>query len=410
MKTYDDLIYRDLVANISHEELIDKVNNGGLTFYLGTDPTADSLHIGHYASLMVAKRLQNAGHNPIILVGGGTGLIGDPRPTSERSMISKEELNHNFKCIKEQIEKLIPNITIVNNMDWITNINVIDFLRDYGKNFPINYMINKETVKRRLDIGITYTEFSYMILQALDFMYLYDNYNCTLQIGGSDQWGNIISGLDLIHKSRGNDKKVYVMTIPLITKKDGSKFGKTESGTVWLDKNKTTPYELYQFFINSEDDKVIEYLKKFTFLSKEKIEKIEKEHKISPHFRIAQKELAKDIIINLHEVKEYETAITITDALFSGDLSLLTLNQMDTAFKNLDITNIDTDINIIDALILTKLASSKREAREFINNGAIYLNNIKVNKEDQLINKETTYYNTYAVLKRGKKKYSILKF
>ena len=257
MKLFDELKYRGLINDVTSPDLEEKLNNGGLTFYIGTDPTGDSLHIGHYSSLLCAKRLKEHGHHPIMLVGGATGFIGDPKATGERSMLTKEVLQHNYDCLSKQIKELF-GFEMVNNLDWTKDITIIDFLRDYGKFFNINYMINKETVKRRLESGISYTEFSYMLLQALDFLHLYEEKNCTLQIGGQDQWGNITSGLELIRKKHGADVECYGLTMPLITKADGTKFGKSETGTVWLDKNKTSAYELYQFLVNSEDEKVIE--------------------------------------------------------------------------------------------------------------------------------------------------------
>ena len=274
MNLFEELQWRGLINDVTSPEVEDVINNQKVTFYIGTDPTADSLHIGHYSSLLMAKRLQAHGHHPIMLVGGATGFIGDPKASGERSMLTKEQLEYNYNALHAQIEKLW-GFEMVNNLDWTQDISVIDFLRDYGKLFNVTYMLNKETVKKRLETGISYTEFSYMILQSLDFYQLYKNKNCVMQIGGQDQWGNITSGLELIRKKCGSDVKCYGLTMPLITKADGEKFGKSESGTVWLSPEKTTPYELYQFLFNTEDAKVIEYLKKLTFLSKEEIESLE---------------------------------------------------------------------------------------------------------------------------------------
>ena len=279
MTLVEDLKWRGLIKDISSPELEEKLNKGGLTFYIGTDPTADSLHVGHLSSFLISKRLKDAGHTPILLVGGGTGMIGDPRPTNERAMISKEEVNKYFVSLKAQVEKIF-GFEVVNNNDWYKDINVIDFLRDYGKYFNINYMLDKDIIRRRLDSGITYTEFSYMILQALDFKYLHENKNVNLQCAGSDQWGNITAGIDLIRRTTGDE--VYAFTMPLVTDSQGKKFGKSEGNALWLDKEKTSSYKLYQFFINVEDSMVIDYLKIYTFLSKEEIEQLEKnnnEHK-----------------------------------------------------------------------------------------------------------------------------------
>ncbi|NLM63418.1 MAG: tyrosine--tRNA ligase [Mollicutes bacterium] len=404
MKLFDELKWRGLVDNITSPELEEKINNGGLTFYIGVDPTADSLHIGHFSSLLVAKRLKEGGHHPIILVGGATGLIGDPKPNTERPMIKKEVLDYNYKCLHEQISKLF-GFELVNNYDWAKDINFIDFLRDYGKFFNVNYMINKDTVKRRLEIGITYTEFSYMIMQALDFLYLYENKNCVLQIGGQDQWGNITAGIDLIRKKIG--KVAYGLTIPLITKADGSKFGKTESGTVWLDKNKTSPYELYQFLINSEDEKVIEYLKKLTFLTPEEIEKLEESLKKEPHLRLAHKTLAKEIVTFIHGKEEYERAVEMSEKLFNGDIKGLSVKDILIGLKDVPSFEIEEELNIVDFLVKHKICSSKREAREFINSGSITINGDKIENVELVITKDLALENQVVIIRRGKKKYFI---
>ena len=320
MTLYEDLKWRGLIQDISDEKLIDKLNNEKLTFYIGTDPTADSMHIGHYSSFLISKRLAKAGHKPILLVGGATGLIGDPKPTAERPMISKEEVEKNFKGLKKQAEEIF-GFEVVNNYDWTKDINVIDFLRDYGKYFNINYMLAKDKVKSRMESGITYAEFSYMILQALDFMHLYETRGVTLQVAGSDQWGNITSGIELVRKKLG--KEVYGMVMPLVTDSNGVKFGKTEGNALWLDKNKTSSYELYQYLINLEDSMIIDYLKKLTFLSKEEIEELEEKHKKAPEKREAHKALARCVITDIHGKEEYEKAVRISEALFSGNVKSL---------------------------------------------------------------------------------------
>ena len=326
MKLYDELVWRGLIDNISDDKVKEMINNGGVTFYIGTDPTGDSLHIGHYSTFSMALRLKKAGHNPILLVGGATGLIGDPKPTAERPMITRQQLDYNYKHLRKQVEDIF-GFEVVNNYDWSKDINFIDYLRDYGKYFNLNYMLNKETVKSRLDIGITYTEFSYMIMQALDFMHLYQTKGCTLQIGGSDQWGNITSGIELVRKKLG--KEIYGLTMPLITKADGTKFGKSEGGAIWLDKTKTTPYEMYQFFLNSEDSKVIEYIKKLTFLSVEEIQELEQKHQNAPEKREAHKRLAEEVITFLHGKEEYNKAVKMSEALFSGDIKSLTKEEIE---------------------------------------------------------------------------------
>lgn len=409
MKLFDELKWRGLVDNITSEELIDKINEGGLTFYIGVDPTADSLHIGHYSSVIaMTKRLLDAGHHPIIIAGGGTGLIGDPKPNLERPMISKEAVLKNIEGIKKQLDKILgTDIKIINNADWLLQMNAIDFLRDYGKHFNINYMLSKDTVKRRLELGITYTEFSYMILQSIDFLKLYEKYGVTLQIGGQDQWGNITSGLELIRKIHGIDTKCYGMTMPLITRADGTKFGKSESGkSVWLDATKTSPYEMYQFFVNTEDSKVIEYLKKLTFLNPTQIDELERSLKEHPEQRLAQKALAESIITFVHSKEDYEEAIKITEALFNNEIKKLNAKQIAEAFQDFDIKKIEIGESLVDLLIRLGVSQSKREAREFITNGAITINGEKYTDVLTTINDDMFIYN-YLIIKRGKKNYYI---
>ena len=409
MKLFEELKWRGLVDNITSEELIDKINEGGLTFYIGIDPTADSLHIGHYSSVIaMTKRLLDAGHHPIIIAGGGTGLIGDPKPNLERPMISKEAVLKNIEGIKKQLDKILgTDIKIINNADWLLQMNAIDFLRDYGKHFNINYMLSKDTVKRRLELGITYTEFSYMILQSIDFLKLYEKYGVTLQIGGQDQWGNITSGLELIRKIHGIDTKCYGMTMPLITRADGTKFGKSESGkSVWLDATKTSPYEMYQFFVNTEDSKVIEYLKKLTFLNPTQIDELERSLKEHPEQRLAQKALAESIITFVHSKEDYEEAIKITEALFNNEIKKLNAKQIAEAFQDFDIKKIEIGESLVDLLIRLGASQSKREAREFITNGAITINGEKYTDVLTTINDDMFIYN-YLIIKRGKKNYYI---
>ena len=401
MKLYDELLWRGLIENITDEELIEKINNGGLTFYIGTDPTGDSLHIGHYSTFSMATRLKQGGHNPILLVGGATGLIGDPKPSAERPMITKELLEYNYKKLRKQVEDLF-GFEVVNNYDWSKDINFIDFLRDYGKFFNINYMLDKDIIRRRLETGITYTEFSYMIMQALDFLHLYETKNCVLQVAGSDQWGNITAGVDLIRKKTG--KEAYAFTMPLVTDSTGKKFGKSEGNALWLDKNKTSSYEIYQFLINAEDEKVIDYLKIYTFLTKEEIEEIERLHKEKPELRLAQKELAKGIITFLHGSDDYERALFISECLFSGNIKELTKEEILNSFKGVPTFNA-TESNIVDLLVNNNVCTSKREAREFIGNGAILVNGEKVTDENTIINKSICINDNMVVIRKGKKKY-----
>lgn len=407
MKLYDELKWRGLIYAETDPNLENVLNNEKVSFYLGCDPTGDSLHIGHLFPYLTAKRLESYGHKAILLIGGATGLIGDPRGTSERQLLTLEKSLENAEKITKQVRTLF-NCEMVNNYDWIKGIDLITFLRDYGKSFNVNYMLNKETVKKRLDVGISYTEFSYQILQALDFEHLYKTHGVKLQIGGQDQWGNIVSGIDLIRKMNGPEAVAYGLTVPLITNSDGSKFGKSEGASVWLDPEKTSPYEFYQYWVNVPDSDVITRLKQFTFLSMDEINEIEKEFKEKPELRRAQKELAKDITITIHGQNGYEEALAITEALFSGNVSNLKKKEIEIAFKGFDKFEIE-EINLVDALIETKLASSKREAREFINNGAVMVNGNKVTDLEYILNKENALDNTYTVLRRGKKKYSLIK-
>lgn len=405
MKLYDELVWRGLIQDISSKDLIEKLNNGGLTFYIGTDPTADSMHIGHYSSFLISKRLARAGHHPILLVGGATGLIGDPKPDAERPMITKEEVRHNYEGLKSQAERIF-GFEVVNNWDWTKDINVIDFLRDYGKYFNINYMLAKDKVRSRIDSGITYAEFSYMILQALDFLYLYENRGVTLQVAGSDQWGNITSGIELIRKKL--DKEAYGMVMPLVTDSTGKKFGKTEGNALWLDKNKTSSYEMYQYLINLEDSMIIDYLKKLTFLSKEEIEEIEVKHNECPEKRIAHQALAKEIITDLHGEEEYNKAVKMSEALFSGNVKDLSANEIDILFKDAEKKLLEKETNLVDLLVEQSICSSKREAREFVIGGSISINGDKVTYLDKLISKEDSIEGKYIILRRGKKKYFLI--
>ena len=404
MTLYEDLKWRGLVQDISDEKLIDKLNNESLTFYIGTDPTADSMHIGHYSSFLISKRLAKYGHKPILLVGGATGLIGDPKPTAERPMISKEEVEHNFKGLKKQAEEIF-GFEVVNNFDWIKDINVIDFLRDYGKYFNVGYMLAKDKVRSRMECGITYAEFSYMILQALDFMHLYETRDCVLQVAGSDQWGNITSGIELVRKKLG--KEVYGMVMPLVTDSNGVKFGKTEGNALWLDKNKTTSYQLYQYLVNLEDSMIIGYLKKLTFLSKEEIEEIEKRHNENPHLREAHKRLAKEIITDLHGSEEYEKAVMMSEALFTGEFTKLSKDEIEQVFNGYNKIEVDKNVNIVDLLINMGIANSKRESREYVTGNAISINGNKVNDLEYVISDKDFLDNTYIIIKRGKKNYYI---
>lgn len=386
MTFFEELKWRGIIKDVSSPELENLLNNESLTFYLGTDPTADSLHIGHYASFVTAKRLMLHGHKPIILVGGATGLIGDPRPTAEREIISKETVEKNIIGLTKQVKMLLDEkCEVVNNYDWTKDITFLDFLRDIGKYINVNYMLNKDIISRRLDTGITYAEFSYTLLQGYDFLHLYKNKNCVLQAAGSDQWGNITTGIELIRKILG--KEAYGFTMPLILDKQGKKFGKSEGNALWLDKEKTSPYKIYQYLINSDDTKVEEYLKVFTFLSKEEIESIMEEQNKAPELRLAQKTLAFEVVKDLHKVEEAQIARQTSIDIFSGKMN----DEMPTKKVS------SSEINILDLLVSTNLSPSKSEARRLVIQGGIKVNNEKVSDPNALIKIDNT------IVSKGKK-------
>ena len=406
MTLFEELEWRGLVKDLAGDDIKDKLNNTEMTFYWGTDPTADSLHIGHYSSLVTAKRLAKAGHHPILLVGGATGLIGDPRPTAEREIISKETVQKNLEGLSKQVKKIVGgDVEVVNNNDWMKEFTFTDFLRDVGKYVNINYMLDKDVIRRRLDSGITFAEFSYTLIQGYDFLHLYREKGVTLQAAGSDQWGNITTGIDLIRKITGD--QVYGFTMPLILDATGKKFGKSEGNALWLDETKTTSYELYQYLINSDDEKVEEYLKVFTFLTPEEIMEIMDKHKKEPHLRIAQKTLAYEIIKDLHGKESAEQAIKISESLFSGDIKSFTSKDIEVAFKGLTPFEIKEDTNIVDLLVNGGICSSKREAREFVNNSSITINGDKITDLEFVVTKDICIDKKYVIIRRGKKKYFI---
>ena len=402
MTLFEDLKYRGLIKDISSPELEDKLNNEKLTFYIGTDPTADSMHIGHFSSFLIATRLAKYGHKPILLIGGATGLIGDPKPSKERPMITPEEVEHNVEGLTKQAKEIF-GFEVVNNYDWTKNISTIYFLIDWGKYINVNYMLDKDIISRRLESGITFCEFAYTIMQGLDFVTLYEQKGVTLQVAGSDQWGNITTGIELARKKL--DKELYGMTMPLVLDANGVKFGKTEGNALWLDKNKTSSYELYQYLINSSDICVIDYLKKLTFLTKEEIEKIEIEHNKAPELRIAQEALAREVITFLHGSEEYEKAKKISKALFTDEIKTLDAKTLKDNFKDVPSFVINEDINIIDLLVNNKICSSKREARELVNGNAISINNDKITDENYLVTKDNAIDKEVVIIKKGKKKY-----
>lgn len=405
MTLYEDLKWRGLIKDVAGEDLEKKLNGEPITFYWGTDPTADSLHIGHYSSLVTAKRLMKSGHHPILLCGGATGRIGDPRPTAEREILDYEVIEKNIIGIRNQIDKLFEGkAELVDNYDWTKEYTFLEFLRDIGKYINVNYMINKDIISRRLETGITYAEFSYTLLQGYDFLHLYQTKNCIMQVEGSDQWGNITTGIELIKKKLG--KEAYAFTMPLILDANGNKFGKSEGNALWLDKNKTTPYQIYQYLINADDSKVLEYLKVFTYLSKEEIEKIMKEHEEKPELRLAQKALAYEVVKDIHDEEEAKRAVVMTNALFTENFTDLTKEDINQIFNKNEITNINSN-NLLDLLIEVGAAKSKREAREFISGNAIKINGQKITELEYNLTDKDFVDNTYIIIKRGKKNYYV---
>lgn len=407
MTLFEDLKWRGLVKDVVGEESeLQKVLDGKpFSFYWGTDPTADSLHIGHYSSLCMAKRLANAGHHPVLLCGGATGRIGDPRPTAEREIISEEVVNNNIKGLQAQVKRLVPTAEVVDNYDWLKDYTFLNFLRDVGKYINVNYMLDKDIIRRRMETGITYAEFSYMLMQGYDFVHLYQEKNCIMEVAGSDQWGNITTGVDLIRKML--DKQAYAFTMPLILDATGKKFGKSEGNALWLDINKTSAYEIYQYLINSDDTKVIEYLKVFTFLSREEIEKIEEQQKAAPETRIAQKTLAWEVVKDLHGKEEADNAVLVSQKLFAGDFKGLSVKDIKSGMKSVPSFEFVTEEPLIDVLVNNKIAQSRREAREFINAKAVSVNGDVMTDENAMITKAMAIEGQIIIIRRGKKKYFI---
>lgn len=411
----EDLKFRGLIKDFSNQENIEKMLMEPQTIYVGFDPSASSLHIGNFVMISLLMRLQKAGHRVIALVGGATGMIGDPSgKSSERNLQTMDALKFNTERIKSQLERFIDlsdpdKGMLLNNYDWISKLSVLDFLRDYGKYFSINYLLSKDIIASRLENGISFTEFSYNILQAIDFLTLYKKYNCHIQLGGSDQWGNLTSGLELIRKVEGNDAKAEVMTCHLITRSDGKKFGKSEAGALYLDPNLTSPYKLYQYFINVSDEDAIKYLKVFTFLTKEEIINIEKEHLANLGRRIGQNVLAYEITKIIHGENKANEAKMMSEVLFNGDIKSLTKEQLEDIFSDY-IKEVEGEYKLEDILILINAASSKREAREFIKNNSISVNGVKENDANKIINKENSLFGAYTLIKRGKKNYYLVKF
>lgn len=422
MDILQDLETRGLIQQVTNREGLDKhLSENQVTLYCGFDPTADSLHIGHLVPILMLKRFQKAGHRPIALIGGGTGMIGDPSGrSSERSLNEENVVHHYSERIKEQISKLLEvdegenPVVARNNHDWLAETTIIDFLRGPGKHFGINYMLAKDSVSARIEQGITFTEFSYMILQSLDYMKLNEEENCTLQIGGSDQWGNITAGMELIRRARDlqeDEVDVFGLTVPLITKADGTKFGKTAGGAIWLDPEKTSPYEFYQFWFNTDDRDVIKFTRYFTFLSEEEITALETEVNERPEKRLAQIRLAEEMTRTVHSEKALKQAQKITESLFSGDLKQLSVEEIKQGFKDVPSFEIEkAEVGLVDLLVNASISSSKRQAREDIKNGAIYINGERNQDIQHTIGEEDRIEDTFTIIRRGKKKYFLISY
>ncbi|MGD9887580.1 MAG: tyrosine--tRNA ligase [Bacilli bacterium] len=417
MNLLQELKWRGLVFDIINEEELEKrLEEKPITLYCGFDPTADSLHIGSLLPIVTLMRFYRAGHRVIALTGGGTGLIGDPSGKRNERQMNEIETVHKWGALfKKQFARFLvfdgERAFCLDNYEWLSKLSAITMWREYGRHFNINQMLAKESVKSRLENGLTYLEFSYMIMQSIDFLHMYQDatLHCEMQIGGQDQWGNITAGMDLIRKVEGSEAKAFGLTLPLITKSDGTKFGKTESGAVWLDEDKTTPYEMYQFFINTADSDVIRFLKYYTFLTVEQISQLEQKVKNEPHLREAQKVLAKEIVCLVHGEEAYNQAIKMSEALFSGQIGSLNAKEISVGFSDVPSVSISEDLNLIDALVLTKAASSKREARELISNKAISVNGEIVSDLTFIITKRSAIDHQFTVIRRGKKNYYLIK-
>jgi tyrosyl-tRNA synthetase len=413
-----DLEYRELIYQITDpKSLAARLGEGPITLYVGFDPTADSLHIGNLLQILLLRRFQLAGHNPIAVVGGGTGLIGDPSgKTSERQLNPAETVQEWTSKIRVQVERFLDfeggrnPAQLVNNYSWLGQLELIPFLRDTGKHFPLGLMLAKDSVKSRLEGGISYTEFSYMILQAYDFLRLYLDFGCEMQAGGSDQWGNITAGIELVRRVAGG--AAHGLTLPLVTSSDGAKLGKTETGAVWLDPDRTTPYEFYQYWINVSDEDVIRFTKYFTFLSREEIEALAREVEQNPGRREAQRRLAQEATALVHGEHAMRRAENISQALFYGKVAELTADELEEGLNNVPSFRLEgtSQIRLVDLLAQAGISPSKRRAREDISSGAITLNDIRVREVDRNLSLADRLAGRYVVIRRGKSNYHLIRW
>ena len=419
MNIIDDLMWRGAINQMTDEEgLRQLTQEKAVSLYCGVDPTGDSMHIGHLIPFMILRRFQLAGHRPVIVIGGATGSIGDPSGrTSERVLQTKEQVQHNVEKLTAQMKRLFLTsqedqeaVRLVNNYDWTKELSLLDFLRDYGKHFNLNTMLAKDVVASRLEVGISFTEFSYQILQSIDFLQLFRKEDVQVQIGGADQWGNITAGLELIRKVEGAEARAYGLTIPLMLKSDGTKFGKSAGGAVWLDPEKTTPYEFYQFWLNQDDRDVIKYIKYFTFLEKEEIEELEVSVQEEPHKRQAQKRLAEEVTRFVHGEAALQDALKITNALFTGDVQELNADEIEQGFKNMPTFESEkVEQNLATWLVDLGIEPSRRQSREDIQNGAISINGEKITDLEHVWTPEQSFEGRFVLVRRGKKKYFLVK-
>ncbi|WP_314679329.1 tyrosine--tRNA ligase [uncultured Granulicatella sp.] len=419
MNIIDDLMWRGAINQMTDEEgLRELTQEKAVSLYCGVDPTGDSMHIGHLIPFMILRRFQLAGHRPVIVIGGATGSIGDPSGrTSERVLQTKEQVQHNVEKLTAQMKRLFLTsqedqeaVRLVNNYDWTKELSLLDFLRDYGKHFNLNTMLAKDVVASRLEVGISFTEFSYQILQSIDFLQLFRKEDVQVQIGGADQWGNITAGLELIRKVEGAEARAYGLTIPLMLKSDGTKFGKSAGGAVWLDPEKTTPYEFYQFWLNQDDRDVIKYIKYFTFLEKEEIEALETAVQEEPHKRQAQKRLAEEVTRFVHGEAALQDALKITNALFTGDVQQLNADEIEQGFKNMPTFESEkVEQNLATWLVDLGIEPSRRQSREDIQNGAISINGEKITDLEHVWTPEQSFEGRFVLVRRGKKKYFLVK-
>ena len=419
MNIIDDLMWRGAINQMTDEEgLRQLTQEKAVSLYCGVDPTGDSMHIGHLIPFMILRRFQLAGHRPVIVIGGATGSIGDPSGrTSERVLQTKEQVQHNVEKLTAQMKRLFLTsqedqeaVRLVNNYDWTKELSLLDFLRDYGKHFNLNTMLAKDVVASRLEVGISFTEFSYQILQSIDFLQLFRKEDVQVQIGGADQWGNITAGLELIRKVEGAEARAYGLTIPLMLKSDGTKFGKSAGGAVWLDPEKTTPYEFYQFWLNQDDRDVIKYIKYFTFLEKEEIEALEVSVQEEPHKRQAQKRLAEEVTRFVHGEAALQDALKITNALFTGDVQQLNADEIEQGFKNMPTFESEkVEQNLATWLVDLGIEPSRRQSREDIQNGAISINGEKITDLEHVWTPDQSFEGRFVLVRRGKKKYFLVK-